>query len=222
MFASRYRRSLNIQKITICRDYESDNGDNLDQPEYFYKAKDGAIYFNMPIEEFLAEEHEHSLVFARKSLNAGVLASIRSRFASGDTEYQIAASFGTSNIQLNSNVYSWKRLVREEQSKCIDASEFLKNAPPQTQTKVRRVISKILQVYPEIKAVDVDAKPYLNSKGKPTGIEYVYTLVSDTPELDGLSIGTAFKSSSITPDIMMRQFMREYDSYLDYKKIRIR
>lgn len=222
IFTSEYRNKLGIDKITICRDYESDNGDNTDEPEYFYKAKDGAIYYDMPVDEFLQEEHEHSLVFSKKSLNAGVIATIRNRLSLGDTEYEIACAFGTSNIPLSSAVYSWKRFIRQEQLKCIDASEFLDTAPRRTQSKIRIVMRKIQDLYPEIKSLDVDAKPYNNSKGKPLGIEYIYTISSDTPELNGLSIGTAFTKSSITPDMMLRQFMREYDSYLEYKKIRIK
>lgn len=63
--AENYRR-LGVNYITICRDYESDYGDQSGMPEYIYKAKDGVPYFNMPIDEYLAEEHEHSPVFSSK------------------------------------------------------------------------------------------------------------------------------------------------------------
>ena len=57
-------RSLHVEYISICRDYESDNGLVNGKPEYFYKAKDGVPYFEMPIQEYLAEDHEHNPSFA--------------------------------------------------------------------------------------------------------------------------------------------------------------
>lgn len=52
-------RSRQISDISICRDQESDNT----EADYFYKAKDGRQYHCMPIQEYLAEEHESSPIF---------------------------------------------------------------------------------------------------------------------------------------------------------------
>ena len=61
-------RGLGAQTITICRDYESDHGDEEGHPEYFYTARDGAVYRNMPIIEFLAEEHDTRPIFDSNEL----------------------------------------------------------------------------------------------------------------------------------------------------------
>lgn len=81
------RRSLKLETITICRDAESDDEYGEGEIEYFYKAKDGAVYENMPIDEFLNEEHEHSLVFSSTSvpIGSGIRRYVRNELKNGDT-----------------------------------------------------------------------------------------------------------------------------------------
>ena len=219
LFVASLYKSYNIEYITICRDYESDNGEVEGKPEYFYKAKDGAVYYQMPIEEYLAEEHEHNPVFSRVTLNSGVLHTIRNRLALGDTPTEIISALDRSGIDYNQNF--WNYLVRKERMKCVESSESLDNAPIRSQGKIRLVMRQILSQYPEIKDIDVDIRPYNNRNGKPVGVEYVYELSSNTPELDGLKVGTAFTKSSIPADTMLRQFKREYEDYINARGIRL-
>ena len=105
VFASENRRKWNIEKITICRDYESDHGDVNGKPEYFYKAKDGSAYYDMPIDEFLNEEHEHSLVFSTTELNRGVLATMRQKLAEGSTYQEVVNVLSKSDIEPPFNTF---------------------------------------------------------------------------------------------------------------------
>lgn len=84
-FTSNMRRRLSLSHITICRDNESDNS----HTDYFYKAKDGVSYRHMPIDEFLGEEHEHSLVFDSLDIKSGVLNTMWRMLESGFTWYQV-------------------------------------------------------------------------------------------------------------------------------------
>ena len=221
IFASEHKRSLNIQYITICRDYESDNGARDGKPEYFYKAKDGAVYYNMPIEEFLAEEHEHSLVFSGVDLNRGVLATIRQQFADGSTYEEICAGLQVEGI--TPHVNTWNYLKREDHRACIEASDFLDNAHPRSKVKYAQVRRKIEMKYPEIHVEDIDCYDRANTRGKMVGCEIIYLLSSDIKELHGLEISTAFNraQNDYSADALVRQFSYEYESYLKFKNIQV-
>lgn len=220
VFAAKNKTKYHIQSITICRDYESDNGDIEGAPEYIYKAKDGTYYYDMPIDEFLQEEHEHSLVFSSMSLNAGVLAKVQSQLRAGDTPYEILCALSTSGISMDSRM--WKYLLKKERSRCVECVQFPEGSSTRTQNKLRKVIRWILSYYPEITDISLESEPYPNSKGNLRGIEYKYTLESDTPELNGLTVGTAFTDSTISADIMFRVFRREYEDYINNRGIRLK
>lgn len=105
---------LNIQYISICRDMESDYGEFApDNVEYFYKAKDGSTYFNMPIDEYFSEEHGTSPVFSSKdyNINRGVYYSIRLGLRQGDTFRTVLAST-MSDLDIK------PRLLSAERRKC--------------------------------------------------------------------------------------------------------
>lgn len=220
IFASDNRTKYDIQYITICRDYESDNGEVEGKPEYIYKAKDGAVYYNMPIDEFLNEEHEHSLVFSSTELNAGVLVSVQNELRKGRTFYEIQCALVNSGIQYDSR--AWNYLVRKERKNCIECSEWLDNSSMRAQSKYRKLLYDIKQLYPEITDIDLDAEPYANSRGNMVGIKYLYKIKSNTPELDGLVVDTAFTKRDIPADTMLRFFRREYEDYINNRGIRIK
>ena len=85
LFVSDMKKKLSLSHITICRDNESDDSD----VDYFYKAKDGTKYYHMPIEEYLAEDHEHSPVFDSINLGSGILNSTWRLLKEGYTYHEI-------------------------------------------------------------------------------------------------------------------------------------
>lgn len=60
-FTYDYKNKLGIKYVTICRDPESDEMDT--RAAKFYKTKDGGLYKDMPVDEFLSEEHGSNPVF---------------------------------------------------------------------------------------------------------------------------------------------------------------
>ncbi len=215
-FAADQTRKLHVQKITVCRDFESDNGGNTGASEYFYKAKDGAVYRDMPIDEFLQEEHEHSLVFSLTNVGSGVYRKFESLLASGHTIYDINTSWGCQYRSIDNHLIDWFR--SKDLSCCVYASEYLDNAPTRTRAKLGRVIQKILQRYPEITHVDIDAEPRENTKGQMTGISYTFILESEDPKINGLEVRTGYTKSAITEDILFRDFRLEYDLWKASKR----
>ena len=74
MFVADNKNKYKIATINIGRDAESDNMINNTfgkRTEYFYKASDGTVYQNMPIDEYLSEEHETNPVFASSRARVG-------------------------------------------------------------------------------------------------------------------------------------------------------
>ena len=217
IFTSDHYKSLGVSSIYICRDYESDNGEDEDKPEYFYKAKDGVLYYNMPISEYLKEEHEHSPVFSSTNLNRGVLSTMFDRLSRGDTYLQIFAGMEQSGIKLNND--PWDYYLRKELSNCLDCSTFFDTASTRTQSKLSYVMRKILTKYPEITHVDIDAEPYPNNMGKMVGIKYLFTMNSDIKRLDNTVVDVAFTKGTATSDIIFRRFCQEYDQYKQFLDI---
>lgn len=222
IFASKMKKSLHLDSITICRDYESDYGEVNGKPEYFYKAKDGAVYYNMPIDEFLQEEHEHSLVFSDTDLNRGVMATIRQHLAQGDTLCEIAAALVTADIQMP--YQTRKRVMRSyDWKQCIEASEFMDNAHPRTQAKLMAVKRKFESQHPEVKIADIDVLPRANTKGNMVGCEILFLLESDIKELWGINLSVVFNKElgGYQAETILRALNNEYLSYLKYKNIQV-
>lgn len=218
MFVSEHYRKLHVGSIYICRDYESDNGIVPGKDEYFYKAKDGATYYDMPISEYLEESHESSPVFATQ-LSSGVYRFIMAQLSCGDTYEQVCNYvFATSDIAGYSDI--WNRLLRRElKANCICESEFLENAPTRTQNKLNRLRKDMLKKYPELTDIDIDVESYPNREGKMVGKKYIFTLYSMIDELDRLVLDIPFTKSEVSPESLMRRFRQEYEMYKEYKHI---
>ena len=91
----------------------------------------------------------------------------------------------------------------------------LERAGGRTQSKMGRIISKIMNLFPEITAVDIDVTPYENNNGKMTGVKYIFDLEFDDPNRKDLTLDIAFTKGDVTPDVVARRFRQEYS---DYKK----
>lgn len=217
IFTSKNRNKLQIDKVTICRDNESDNGYDSNEPEYFYKAKDGSVYYDMPVDEYLNEEHEHSLVFSASMLPSTVLIYAVS-FAGGATERQIVYSAKHRRNQYNYDTWDKLKTI-EKKINCISASEFLDKAPTRTRNRVQKIQDDILNTYPEIKSVDVDFKHRENTRGKNVGVEYIFIISSDDPRIDGIKVGVAFNKPETSPDLIFRRFRMEYEEFKGFKNI---
>lgn len=214
-------RSLGVDRISICRDYESDNGEVDGKPDYFYKAKDGTPYFELPIDEYLAEEHEHSPVFSTTELGEGVIAFIKSNLKKGQTVYATYQEMSDQGLDINDDRMLYRIRKADIARECIDASEFMDNANIRTKSKLIRVGQQIMNRFPEIKVVDIDVQPRNNNKGNPVGCEVIYTVESDIEKLDHAKISTAFTKdlSTITPDGLLRMFTHEYLDYCRFANI---
>lgn len=215
-FVSDMKRSLGIEYITVCRDYESDNGEIEGQAEYFYTAKDGRVYHHMPIDEFMSGEHEANPVFASEA-NAGILHGVRASLHNGKTFEQIKASLehtvgsGWEEIFANYILY----IYRSEVSKCVTAATTFDDAPTRTKMKLSRFTKMILAAYPEISSVKLSYDPRENRNGNPVGFEMYVEIESPEELIDHMEISlVSTKSLAQTADRMLfRQFRQEYEDY---------
>lgn len=214
-------RGLHIDRISICRDYESDYGDQNGKPDYFYKAKDGTPYFEMPIDEYLVEEHEHSPVFSTSDLGEGVIAFVKSNLMKGQTIHATYQAMNSQGLEISDSRMIERIRKSEVERDCIDASQFMDNANVRTRGKLLRVGQSIMNRFPEISVVDIDVLPRNNSKGNPVGCEVIYTIESEIEKLDHAKISTAFTKdlSTITPDGLLRMFTHEYLDYCRFANI---
>lgn len=210
-FVASIYRSYHISKITVCRDFESDNGE-FGGSEYFYTAKDGQPYHHMPIEEYLAEEHEHSVVFNSTPIGAGVYRKMKSLLSKGYTCYEIAASGLAAGQKVDGKIWNW--FVRQEQGKCIHASQFLDSAPVRTRAKLGRVMQRIRATFPEISSIDIDSEPKENNAGNLVGIYYMFELTSDSVKvINGKEIRLGYNKAVVPEDIIFRDFKLEYSRW---------
>ena len=100
------------------------------------------------------------------------------------------------------------------------SSEFLDNAPTVTRNKFAKVFKIILNDFPEITRIDVEAKPRPNRNGKMVGVEYIFTIESSERSVDGLQVGVAFSRDDANPDIIARGFRREYSDYKSFNNLK--
>lgn len=226
IFTSNNYRRLKVQSIFICRDFESDNGDDYSKPDYFYKAKDGQLYYNMPLEEYLEEEHEHSPVFSSKmnvTINPckGVISCARQLLSVGETYSQAREYLKGHGIILSS--FTWQKLLASDRKQCIDASEWYDNAGTRTKVKIMKMVQMIQRSYSFISNIDVDVIPRENNTGNPIGFEMTCTIESEEiPEINGLQIQIVHKKplNTIPIDILVRDFKREYSDFCNFKGIK--
>lgn len=187
-------RPLGAQTITICRDYESDNGDKEGLPEYFYKAKDGAVYKDMPILEFLAEDHDTRPIFDTTIIASGV-----------DHSYMVKQEKDLMCVsELSANV--------------------LNDYKTRTQTRLIQMCNEIKRNHPELSEVDIiEINPRENRNGKMIASEVVFYCSSDVDELDGLKVSIILNRgiSDTTVKDVARKFRIEYNDYLKFKGIEV-
>lgn len=219
LFVSDIRRKYNITSITICRDWESDNGGL--SPDHdsdkFYTAKDGSVYYHMPISEFLSAEHESNPVFAT-DWNSGILYGMRTYLNNGRTFEEIVKDCP---VELSNPMSLYgKRLLNAELGVCATVTNFssVSELNTRTQMKLSRFIRLIKSAYPEISDVALRCKPYENSRGNLVGFEMIAKLSSENSNIDGLEINFASTNSltSTSDKILFRLFRREYEDYLKF------
>ena len=118
-FVSDLSRSRPISDISICRDQESDNT----EADYFYKTKDGRQYYHMPIQEYLAEEHESSQILdsAEIDIGLGVYTALWSMFGQGVTYFDAIEFLREQDAVPNMDF--WPYFIRKERDRyCIESS----------------------------------------------------------------------------------------------------
>lgn len=121
-YTSSIKRSYNIQSISICRDAESDEGFDSNN-EYFYKAKDGTLYQHMPIDEFLREEHEHSMYFESINVGEGIIKTFRDYLARGNS-YIDTAKYMKESFDYDKDL--WRYLLKKERTQCVSTDRINK------------------------------------------------------------------------------------------------
>lgn len=211
-------RSLKVDSVYICRDSESDNVEE----EYFYKAKDGTPYFDMPISEYLNEEHEHSPVFSSISVGSGFYRYIKNNMSAGltyrESVFAAVDAYCCNLSDVRDRWDTWKR--QDAETNCVCASEFLDNATIRQRTKFTAIEREILKKYPELDAIDIDVKTKENKRGHMT--EILFTLESDMiEELNGVTISTLYTRpvNTLTGDVIVRGFGLDYLAYCENNEI---
>ena len=222
VFVSNMKNKLGIDTVTVCRDPESDYGYGMDGEDYFYKAKDGEVYYQMPIEEYLQEEHEHSVVFSSVDLGGGVYSTMRRLLSvQGNTFLKVRQHLSNNGIIVPHK--TWSYFVKCEQRMCVESSEWTDNLNTRTKYKISKVERMILSEFSEISDIDVDYRPRENTKGNMVGFELIFTLKSNIEEIDNLEISVASTKplGSSLAESIVRMFRIEYTSYLKFKQIKI-
>lgn len=183
LFTATCYRSLHVDSIFVCRDAESDGSDS----EYFYKAKDGTAYFNMPIHEYLSEEHEHSVVFSVTAslIGQGVYRQIFADLVTGCTYNEALTHVAEKGIDASyiwDNRDKWKQMELE---RCVCSEDYMNSLTLKQRAKLTAVERAILKHCPELDGVDIDADSRPNTRGRNVGFEIRVTLYSEMiPELN--------------------------------------
>lgn len=214
VFTANCYRGLHVDSIFICRDSESDGSPK----EYFYRAKDGEVYFNMPIDEYLAEDHEHSPVFNTKHIGSGVYHNMFADLVNGCTYREALNNLAKSGID-TSYIWdkhdTWKNI---ECASCMCSEEYMNSLTVKQRSKLTAVQRAILKRCPELDGVDVDADSRPNTKGRNIGFELRFTLYSSMiPELNNEEIVvTSTKAmNTVTADWMVGAFELSYKEFCE-------
>lgn len=227
IFVIEMRRKLGISNVNICRDPESDNGYASSTDDYFYKAKDGAVYYQMDINEYLQEEHEHSPVFNSTDLGVGIIATIRNQLRNGEPLNTILSNILVDSKNVSASLQPerlWRNFVRREiENEYIASSEWSDGLNTRTGGKINKVKRMISEEFPEIEVADIDYRPRANSRGNMVGFELIITLKSQLDELDGLNINIASNKElgAVLAETIVRLFRIEYRDYLKYQNISV-
>lgn len=116
VFTSNLKNKYDLKAISIVRDAESDETEE----EYVYKAKDGTQYLNMPLDEFLSEEHESNPVFANTTLMNGIITYVRASLSRGFTFKDIDIALqDEEGIEVNTALRYRPYLLKQEKENCI-------------------------------------------------------------------------------------------------------
>lgn len=222
IFAAEVARKYRVNYISICRDYESDNGDDMSRPEYFYKAKDGTPYHEMPMEDYLAEEHEHNPVFSNRQITGGVVAYIKAKIAAGESFYNIENEL-KNEYGIDMPYFMHDKLLRSEiSSSCIAESDYFETLHKRTQQKIEQSIDEILDRCPEISDIeDVRIDSAENSKGNPVGSILSFKLKSSKPKLNiWFDIKFNKNLNQQTAGSIVRKFCHEFEDYLKFADVK--
>lgn len=216
VWTANHYKALGVQSIYICRDYESDNGEVEGKEEYFYKAKDGYAYRNMPIYDYLSEEHEHSPVFSSMTLD---LEDVLQR---GYTYYEIQCSSKFKHLY-QKGIFGFM-IYREKTHRCMSEIIASKEGNPSTRTQMRMndIKGKILMNHPDLTGIEIeDILPRENKNGKLTASEIIFRTLSDIPELNDLKVSIilprGFKDTPASD--VARRFRIEWQQYKRFQGI---
>ena len=212
-FVSNIYRSRHISDISICRDPESDNT----EIDYFYKAKDGQLYYHMPIQEYLTEEHESSPIFdaTRLDVGRGVYAKMWSMFQQGATYVSATESIQQDDAIPNRDF--WSYFIRKERKQCVEGSEWSDSLDRRNSRKIHEVKQIIFSMFPEIDDLDIDFAVRENTKGNEVGYQLTFeiTFVDETKPLT-LSVASTRPLNNSTARTIARKFQIEYSDYLRF------
>lgn len=215
-------KGLGVQTITICRDYESDYGDEEGHSEYFYTARDGSIYRNMPIMEFLAEEHDTRPIFDSNEL--GYSPNYYDLARDGYTREECDTILGSGFLDLEASTENM--VIREREIRCVSEvrANLIQQYPTRTQIRLNNMCNQIKQQFPELNSVDIiEINPRENRSGKMVASEVIFYCTSDIEELDGLKVSIVLNRGikDTTVGDVVRKFRIEYNDFKKFKGIEV-
>lgn len=215
-------RGLGAQTITICRDYESDYGDSEGNAEYFYIARDGAVYRNMPIIEFLAEEHDTRPVFDSRDL--GYAPNPYDLFNQGYTREECDTILGSKFLDLEAATDDM--VIKEKEVRCVSEvrANLIQQYPTRTQIRLNNMCNKIKEMFPEFTNVDIiEINPRENRSGNMVASEVVFYCKSDIEDIDDLKVSIILNRGikDATVGDVVRKFRIEYNDFKKFKEIEV-
>ena len=215
-------KGLGATSITICRDYESDYGEDEGHSEYFYTARDGSVYRNMPIIEFLAEEHDTRPVFDSSEL--GYSPNYYDLARDSYTRDECATILGSKFLDLEASTENM--VIKEKEIRCVSEirANLIQQYPTRTQIRLNNMCNKIKEMFPELNSVDIiEINPRENRAGKMVASEVVFYCESDIPELDGLKVSIILNRGikDTTVGDVVRHFRIEYNDYKKFKGVEV-
>nr|DAE87827.1 MAG TPA: hypothetical protein [Caudoviricetes sp.] len=215
-------KGLGVQTITICRDYESDYGDEEGHSEYFYTARDGSVYRNMPIMEFLAEEHDTRPIFDSNEL--GYDPNYYDLARDGYTREECDTILGSGLLDLEASTETM--VIREREVRCVSEvrANLIQQYPTRTQIRLNNMCNQIKQQFPELNSVDIiEINPRENRSGKMVASEVIFYCTSDIEELDGLKVSIVLNRGikDTTVGDVVRHFRIEYNDYKKFKGVEV-
>ena len=215
-------KGLGVQTITICRDYESDYGDEEGHSEYFYTARDGSVYRNMPIMEFLAEEHDTRPIFDSNEL--GYDPNYYDLARDGYTREECDTILGSGSLDLEASTETM--VIREREVRCVSEvrANLIQQYPTRTQIRLNNMCNQIKQQFPELNSVDIiEINPRENRSGKMVASEVIFYCTSDIEELDGLKVSIVLNRGikDTTVGDVVRHFRIEYNDYKKFKGVEV-